>query len=257
MVDIHSHILPRFDDGAKDTGVSLAMLEESLRQGVDTVVSTSHCYPKEQKSVDDFIEKRAERMAELDTAAKEDGRRIPEIILGCELHLMSDVSEYDGLERLCIGSTRYILLEMPYTPWKEEVFDIIYKTEVCGFIPVIAHIDRFLYQDKALLSSLFELDVLYQVNAETFIDKKQRKDADMLFETGKIHFIGSDMHNTEKRPPCLAQAREAVIKRYGEGHWHYLEENNRALIQGAQIDVNSYKNLKKKSFFISFFNRYS
>ena len=257
MIDIHSHILPNFDDGAKDAGVSLEMLKESFRQGVDTVVSTSHCYPKEQKGIDAFIKKRADRFSELEKIMAQSDTPLPGIVPGCELHLMSDISEYDGLEKLCIGDTKYILLEMPYTPWNEGVFDIIYKTELRGFVPVIAHIDRFLYQDKALLNSLFEFDVLYQVNADTIIDKRQRRNVDMLFETGKIHFIGSDMHNMTKRPPCLEAAKAAVIKHYGEKHWQYLEENNEILLKGGEIDINRYKNLKKKSFFTNIFNRYS
>ena len=60
-----------------------------------------------------------------------------------------------------------------------------------------------------------------------------------------------------KRPPCLEAAKAAVIKHYGEKHWQYLEENNEILLKGGEIDINRYKNLKKKSFFTNIFNRYS
>ena len=256
MIDAHSHILPAFDDGAKDTQMSLAMLRESKRQGIDTVISTSHCYPRHSYVIDDFLRERQIAFEELKKAMEESGEELPEVRLGCELNLTRDISEDGRLPLLCTEGTQYLLLEMPYTPWSEWHVEAVYKMTLRNdIIPVMAHIDRFLDQSKTLLSQLFELDVLYQVNAEAFLIKQMKKRLDMLFDTGRIHFLGSDMHNMGERKPNIGEAREKIIKNYGEEHWHYLEENNRRLVNGEEIDPLGSSGLVKKTFFQRVFGK--
>lgn len=255
MIDIHSHILPNFDDGARDTDTALEMLRISASQGVDTVVSTSHCYPRDGLSIEHFIDRRADRLERLKTAMREDGGDFPRLISGCELNLMSDVSAYDRLEELCVGDTNYILLEMPYEPWTEDVLDIVYKVTLRGLVPVMAHIDRFLYQKKSLVDSLFGLDVLFQLNAEAFLDKKSRKQTAELLERDAVYFIGSDMHNVSSRPPQMADARNAVIRDFGESYWNYLENNNERLIAGESFNSVLYKKPERKGLFERIFHK--
>ncbi len=247
MVDVHAHILPHFDDGPDVTKISLEMLRESKRQGVDKIISTSHCYPRSSKSINEFIYDRTESIMRLREAIEKTGEDLPKIYAGCELNLGRDISDDTHLLELCTEGTEYLLLEMPYTQWQQWCIDAVYKITLRGITPVMAHIDRFLFQKPELLNSLFELDVLYQVNAEAFIDKKMRKQVDMLFETGRIHFLGSDMHNMDLRKPNIEEARKVIIKRYGKGHMEYLEENNERLLKNEAIDITGYQRLHKKS----------
>lgn len=248
MVDVHAHILPHFDDGPDMTKISLEMLRESKRQGVDKIISTSHCYPRSSKSINEFIYDRTEGIMRLREAIEKTGEDLPEIYAGCELNLGRDISEDTHLLELCTEGTDYLLLEMPYTEWQPWCMEAVYKITLRGITPIMAHIDRFLFQKTELLNSLFELDVLYQVNAESFIDRRMRKKMDMLFETGRIHFLGSDMHNMDMRKPNLALAREQIIKRYGKAHMEYLENNNEKLLRNEEIDASYCKKLRKKSF---------
>ena len=256
MIDVHSHILPDFDDGAKNTEVALAMLRESKKQGIDTVISTSHCYPRHSYVIDDFLHDRRLAFEELKAAMEESGEEPPEVRLGCELNLCRDISDDDRLPLLCAEGTPYLLLEMPYTPWSEWHVEAVYKMTLRDdIIPVMAHIDRFLDQNKNLLNQLFELDVLYQVNAESFLVKQMTKGLDMLFDTGRIHFLGSDMHNMGDRKPNIGAAAEKIIKNYGEDHLRYLEENNRRLAAGEEIDAFGARSLTKKTFFQRVFGK--
>lgn len=255
MIDIHSHILPKFDDGARSMEESLEMLRESKRQGVNKVVSTSHCYPNHRSSIRHFISKRQEHLDELRRAAAATGEDLPEIYAGCELNISRDFTKDVGLEELCIEGTNYLLLELPYEPWTEGVMEVVYKVTVRDICPVIAHIDRFLYQKRDMFDALLELDVLYQVNAESFLDRRVMKQLEKLFASGRANFIGSDMHNMADRKPCIQQAKKQIIKNLGQDYWDYLEDNNSRLLQNMEINPYGHHELVKKTFFQRIFSK--
>lgn len=256
MIDFHSHVLPAFDDGAKTIAAAMEMLCLCAEQGVSKIVSTSHCYPRAELSLTHFLDRRRNRLSQLEAAIKESGRTdLPELILGCELNMFTDVSQYEQVNDLCINNTKYLLLEMPYDSWKDWMIESIYQLNLRGIVPVMAHIERFLDKDKSFLESIAELDVLYQVNAEAFLDKRMKKQVDGLFEKNRVHLIGSDMHNTDNRPPNLPKAKDAIIRNYGEKCWQYLQNNAKAVLAGEDIDKASSKYLFKKSFFSTFFGR--
>lgn len=255
MVDVHSHILPHFDDGAATTAAALEMLRESKRQGVDKVISTSHCYPRGERSINDFLYDRTESLLHLRREIEKSGEDLPRIYAGCELNLSRDISDDPHLPELCVEGTQYLLLEMPYTQWQPWHIETVYKISLRGITPVMAHIERFLSQKKELLDSLFELDVLYQVNAEAFSDRYMRKYIDMLLQSGKAHFLGSDMHNMDMRKPNIALAKEKIIKDYGEACWDYFEQNNEKLIRNESIEAAAPSILKKRGFLEKFFKK--
>ena len=98
ITDFHSHIMPSFDDGAKDVEMSIEMLVKSLDQGVDTVISTSHCYPTSGRDIDKFIDGRRAAYAGLMEAVSERGIRIPELVAGAEVHFSCDLTRLRGIE---------------------------------------------------------------------------------------------------------------------------------------------------------------
>jgi len=57
LTDLHTHILPGMDDGARNVAMSLAMLEAERAQGVDTVVLTPHFY-REREDAERFLQRR-------------------------------------------------------------------------------------------------------------------------------------------------------------------------------------------------------
>ena len=247
MVDCHSHILPDFDDGAADMSVALKMLELSREQGVDKVISTSHCYPKNADSFLHFVSKRNDRLLRLKSKIDEIGAELPQIYPGCELNMLTDVSEYEETRMLCINNTDYILIEMPSSPWKEWMIEAVYKLTIRGYKPVMAHIDRFLYQDKSMLNALYELDVLYQINTEAFLEASISKNIADLLMHGRAHIIGTDMHNLTDRAPNIIKAAAIIKKYYGEECLEYFERNALKIINGEAIEDIDLKNFKRKS----------
>ena len=166
IIDFHSHILPAFDDGADNSKIALAMLKKSRAQGVDTIVSTSHCYPYTSHDVDKFLEERAAAYKHLMKAVE--GEDIPDIIPACELHLTCDLTRIGGIEDLCVGKTNYILIEMPVRKWTDDIIDYVYKLSISGLKPIIVHDERNIEQPAEMLGALHSLDILIQINSGSF-----------------------------------------------------------------------------------------
>lgn len=249
IIDFHSHIMPSFDDGAKDAAMSIEMLVKSLDQSVDTVVSTSHCYPTSGRDIDNFIDGRRAAYVQLKDAVSERGIRIPEVVAGAEVHLSCDLTRLRGIDRLCIYGTNYMLVEMPSSKWTDETIDRVYKLSISGIKPIIAHIERNLIQDKELLNSLYMLDVLFQVNTESFCMPVFRKFIKKMMKDKLIHIIGTDMHNLDKRPPNMCKAQRAITKTYGQECWEYFMSNARTVLSGRELSYRDFRSFSTKSIF--------
>ena len=255
MIDCHSHILPAFDDGAVDMEMSIKMLEESKRQGVDKIISTSHCYPKKREDMLSFIKDRNESLLKLKEEIKNRGIDTPKIYHGCELNMTTDVSEYEETRNMCINNTDYILIEMPLAPWKEWMIDAVYKLTVQGFKPIIAHMDRYYQQESYILSMLFEQDVLYQISCEAFYKPEFMRFASLLISDGRAHILGTDMHNLTDRPPNMERAKKLIIKNYGIECFEYFQANAQKIINGEEIRYSQMKSFTKKPFFVRLFSK--
>ena len=203
MIDFHSHVLPKMDDGAKDVETALAMLEESKRQGVTTVVCTPHYYGK-KRSPKQFIEKREEAYAML-------AGKIPDGIqlrFGAEVYFSKDaVTNFEDLSLLCIDGTDYIMLELPFTPTLDprlfERLEAFIDETDC--IPIIAHVDRYpsILKNPSLLKRLTEMGNEVVLCIDSFTVKGVKNFAFALLKKGMVHAVGTDMHNMTDRAPVM------------------------------------------------------
>lgn len=117
IYDLHCHILPGMDDGAQNCEESYRMLQRSRQQGVAGMIATPHYYPKE--TVESFLKRRRDSYDQLqrflDKTHK--GDNLPEIQLGAEVAFHTGLAFERDLEKLCLGHSRYLLLEMPFHAW--------------------------------------------------------------------------------------------------------------------------------------------
>lgn len=234
MIDFHSHIIPHFDDGAKNTGMSMEMLRISAEMGIDTVVSTSHFYPNRYEDAMDFVRERDSLLKGVIKAGE--GKKIPEIVLGAEVYVDKNISKKKNLRSLCIGGTDYIMLEMPYDKWEEDDFEEIYQITRMGLRPVMAHLDRYMKYKKQF-GELFSLGVAAQINAASVLNPGTRHDVLTLFDMDAAHVLGSDMHNIDKRPPNAAQAYDAVEKKFGADYRRFLQHNAEKLLKNEALSA--------------------
>lgn len=228
VIDFHSHILPGVDDGSESVETSLAMLRMAAEQGIERVIATPHFYPQ-QDSPDRFLERRREAMKRLRDAMGEDNA-FPEITLGAEVYYFRGMSESDQLPRLTIDGKSSILIEMPMSPWTEEMYrELEAIWTMRGILPIIAHIDRYIrpLHTYGIPERLAQLPVLVQANAEFFLQKRTAGMALRMLKADKIHLLGSDCHNITSRKPDLGQALQLIRRKLGEDVLQRIETYQR------------------------------
>ncbi len=245
MIDIHTHILPRFDDGAKDMDTAEKMLRAELEQGVHTVVLTPHYYGK-RFSPEQFLQQRREAFERLKPY-------IPEgldVRLGTEVHFTGiNLPPYEELCKLAIEGTKYILLEFPFTTaWAglllEQLADFVGET---GYTPIIAHVERYVevLHEPSIVSELVRMGCLIQVNTGAFLDKQARKLAKVLLKRGLVHCIGTDAHDMEGRAPNMAQTKQTLEKAGLSTEWERTQRIMKGVVEGRQVCVEPEKRVRK------------
>ena len=233
MIDFHSHILPGIDDGADCVETSLSMLGMLYSQGVTTVVATPH-FHGDSESVDEFLTKREKAYLDLMKACEKNCAKIPEIVLGAEVALTLDTPKIEGIEKLCIGDTNTILIELPYRDNSEWITYAVYEIIArCRLVPVLAHFER-LCTDKKVLKSfekLLSLELFVQANADSFLDKYYYKAVKQLVKKGVVDVIGSDMHNLDERKSNMDKAVSKINRKFGKDYFEELQSNAQKLLK--------------------------
>lgn len=227
MIDLHTHILPQMDDGSKSVEESRAMLAALAAQGVDTVVATPHFYANDE-SVETFLERRETAAARV----REDTVGMT-LLCGAEVRYYPGIAHMEDLPRLQIEESGLLLLEMPVAPWTEyTVREVCELADARGVQLVLAHIERYLPLQKAVTwKRLYESGILMQVNARFVTSLSTKRKALRMLSEGRIHFLGSDCHNTTTRPPQLASAAAVIEKRLGREFLGQMNEFGYAALE--------------------------
>ena len=218
---------------------------------IKKIVATSHCRIKKESDIGVFLEKRKNSYNTLMEAIDKLSEPMPEIRLGGEVLLERDIGNFDRLEELCIEGTDYILIEMPYTMWHEILYDSLYAMTLRKIRPIMAHIERF-YVHKDDFNNLLDIDLIYQVNAESFIKKGMRNVIDYFIKNQMVHLVGSDMHNMDTRPQLIPDSYHCIEKTYGPECVDYLIKNSKIVLDNQYIQ---FFDFKKRSFFDKLFKR--
>lgn len=205
MIDIHTHILPKVDDGSKSNEISRKLLELELKEGVNTVYLTPH-QNKNQLNKDEIIK------SFLDF--KESVKDIP-----IDLKLGSEVYYYQGFKEdllngkiITMDDSDYVLLEFS-TSIDENIVDVLYDLSLTKYKIIIAHIERYEYL------SLEDYDEIHkyakiQVNSRSILDKVFKKNIKYLLKNDLIDFIASDCHDLERRTVSFADSLKFLEKKY-------------------------------------------
>ncbi len=223
MVDLHSHVLPNLDDGAKSVEESLAMLRDSFSQGVDLCVATPHCIIHRPGSISKFLERRQKSYDTLMSAIGDEA--LPKIILGAEVYMDHDINTHSDIEKLCIQDTPYMLIEFPMGERDKRSEEWLYNLTLKGVKPIIAHVER--YPDyKEIIHEFASIDIRYQINASVFLSFGERRRLKELMKYPYKYCIGTDMHNTTSRK-CNVAVAYSKSKKYS---MELLFENSGKLI---------------------------
>ncbi len=220
MTDLHTHILPGMDDGAVDVEQSLAMLAMEAEQGVTRVALTPHFYPK-REAMTDFLARRQasyDRLTEAMALLPEGERdKLPRLCLGAEVAWQSNLLDCPDLSALCLGGSKYMLVELPFTAWSRQTVRQLWELMTChGITPLIAHLERYLPdQSSKMVDSLLELDIPVQISCDILGHVFARRRAMKLLRSGQAHLIATDCHNCTDRAPNMAQALSILKAKLG------------------------------------------
>ena len=218
MIDLHSHILPGLDDGARDMDFAIEMAKMAVADGVCCVAATPH-------NVNGFRTGTRAEVWAATTKLREALRAQDialEIVPGVEARIGPDLSQQlDAGRAFPIGQTRYILLELPLVDYPTYTERVIFELQVRGLVPILAHPERneVLRKKPELLQPLMERGCLSQLTAASLVgvfgEETRRVSVDML-ERNLAHVIASDAHTLSKRSSVLSEAVKEASRIMGE-----------------------------------------
>ena len=238
FIDIHSHILPALDDGAKDMNKTKEMLQIAYEEGIREIIATPHFFASRKSASIELIEA---TIKEVENQMQEWGFRI-KLHPGNEIYYRSEVPDLleEGQIATMAGS-RYVLVE--FDPMTEYSYlrDGILKLDSYGYVPILAHTERYecLWKKKEKLQRVKDHGGLIQVNASSFqggLFDEMTKRARYLMKNDLLDFIGTDAHSTGKRSPRMKETASYLYKKLGEKKAEkILKENPLAVLKGENI----------------------
>lgn len=204
FIDMHAHILPEADHGSNGVDMSLAQLALAEAVGVAIVAATPHFYP-DKHHPGRFIDRRDQAYAALSGAYSGPITILP----GAEVHLCEGLHHLAELDRLCIGPTKLLLVELPPPPWSPRLVDTLLAVEMERELTVLlAHIERY---PALLIEELLGLGIRAQINGEALLHPGRSR-FPQLIDEGHVVALGSDIHELSAAYTHYAQA----MRRLGE-----------------------------------------
>ncbi len=243
MIDVHFHCLPGIDDGPGDWDDAVALCRAAAGQGTSAIVATPHVLRGPWLNEDP-----AARQELIEGLNGRLGGR-PEILPGCEYFLGADAVEQVERGRwgplTTLNGGRYLLLEFPPGPLAPEAESVLFELSLLGIAPVIAHPERHagLLRAPQQIESLVAHGAVLQVTAGSLLGDfgpAARQAARDLIHRGLVDLVASDAHSMDRRPPRLAQAREAVAREWGAAvAVRLFEDNPAALLRSEPLPRNA------------------
>jgi len=235
VIDIHSHILPKVDDGSKSWDMSLEMCRMAADDGIEHIVATPHANER-------FRYNRQHLTSNLEYLRVLVGRT-PRLSLGCDFHL-----SYENLqdllvspERYTIEGSHYLLVELSNYSIPTQIKEYFTKMADVGITPVITHPERnpILQETPQRVLQWVDMGCAIQVTASAVTGawgQKVVRAAEWLLERDAVHVLASDAHDTKHRIPALSGAREKVAKLWGDEVARALvDDNPRAVISDKPL----------------------
>ena len=224
LTDIHMHVIPCVDDGARSMDEALDMIRLAVSQGVDTIFATPHSSAFDDYEVPlsfsygksaDIVKAQFEALRE---RVRDEGIPV-RILLGCEVNCEdSDIRQIVDLLDTGIyptmNGTKYVLAEF----WQPQEVDAFYRVErllEARYTPIIAHAERYHFINTDTAAALRKMGARIQINYYSLGEEKKASTSEKarsLLAARLVDFLGSDAHQLDHRPPAIRQGAEYVRK---------------------------------------------
>jgi protein-tyrosine phosphatase len=238
MVDIHLHILPGLDDGPKDLETSVAMARMAADDGITHMVATPHAnnrYPFDPVEI-------ADRLSALREAVAGEGIALT-LGSGCDFHMsyenIDDAHRHP--EKYSINGKGYLLVELPDFSLPRQLDEAFYELRVAGLTPILTHPERnaALQKDSTRMEEWLRQGMLVQVTTSSVLGQMgpaPERMAHRLLANRWVHFLATDAHNLNTRPPRMRAACEFVARKYDPAYADRIcVENPLAVFEGRPL----------------------
>lgn len=193
LIDIHNHLLPNIDDGAKSKEQTFLMIEKMQELGIAQAIATPHTYPGLWDNNKATIENAFQKVA-------------GNFIKKCSSEYFADqyLLQWATTNELIPLKENYILIEFGMMgPPNDAILDSLFQLKLKGYHLILAHPERYQYwsNDIALFDQLKSFDLYFQLNALSLLGyygKPTQKLAEALLANGHYDFIGTDFHTLEQ-----------------------------------------------------------
>jgi len=237
MIDLHHHCLPGVDDGPHEWDEAVAMCHMAAAEGIETIVATPHVLRGRWRTWSP---------RELTSRITELQQRVAgtiNLVLGSEYFFAHDMVDVlnAGNAIVPLGESRYFLMELAANSVPPMIEQPIYRAQLEGWTPVLAHPERNLVLQSQLdvLASLIGHGVKVQLTAGSLLGQfgaEAKRASEKMLERGMVHFLATDAHNTGKRPPRVQAATERLRELCGDEIARALTvENPRAVLENRTL----------------------
>lgn len=237
-VDIHCHLLPGIDDGAKDQAAALAMARMAVDQGTATVIATPHQLGNFRHNRGDAIRRQVADLQELLNA-----NAIPLVVLpGADVRIEDDMVRLLAKgDVLTLGDHgKHVLLELPHELYfpLEPVLDALTKR---GMVGVLSHPERNrgILRQPELIEPLVDAGCLMQATTGSLTGSfgpESQSLAEKMVGRGLVHFLATDAHGPKSRRPLFREAYQRACELAGErAATTMCRENPRLVAEGRQV----------------------
>lgn len=218
MIDIHSHIIPNVDDGARSVEETFNILKEAQEAGFTDVILTSHFLLN-------YYETNAQELIfwkeKLQEVLKKQGTKI-NLHSGMEIYITNQMEELlENKKILTLANSRYMLIELPLAT-NVKYFDyVVYYLEAKEIKPIIAHPERYkcVQKDPDIVEEYIEKGCLIQCNYGSIVNlygREAEKTIKTLLKKNQVHFLGSDVHRENGTYLIILDAIKKIRKIIGE-----------------------------------------
>lgn len=238
MIDLHCHILPGLDDGARSLDDSLEMARLFVADGVGLVACTPHIMPgvydNEGESILTAI---AEFQGALDDAGIDLG-----LVAGADIHIAPGLAEKlrSGAAPTLAGG-RYALIEPPHHVMPPRIETFFFELAAAGFTPILTHPERLTWITRGydVITRLFDAGVWMQITAGALLGDFGRGPkywSERMLDEGKCHILASDAHDAIRRRPRMRAAHDAAATRVGaQEAANLVYWRPRAIVENAPV----------------------
>jgi protein-tyrosine phosphatase len=254
MIDLHTHILPDLDDGAKDWQETLDMCAIALNDGIHTIVATPHVKRGMYTPTKELILSKVVELNTLLLAPRSPllAPRSLTILPGADNVFEPDIlKQIEEGTALCLANPmnstnptfRYVLLELSDYFLFPQVKDLIRKLREKNIVPVLSHPERIamIQRNHKHHHEFIQAGALAQVTAMSItgeFGKEIKKFTRTLVKKNLAHIIATDAHSRDRRPPILSRAVSEIADLIGSDKAELMVRDiPRAIIEGREVEV--------------------